>query len=567
MTPAPVHRPVEPAPAWMVAAPPPEKIVPPFEVLTPNVKTLIIQKMSLDAVPLGGGIEDAVKFLTTPGAIGDGWRKAGEWVKKAIQTVRSVPGYNVWKDSDDESIATEIVRREKTRPSVLAKNIRIGNPGAPIRDSDSRIISVMDRGMPQHIQFARAFEGLFRPARYKIYFGGRGGAKSWSVARALVLKTHSKKLRIGCFRELQNSIKDSVHRLIVDQIEALGLTGWFEITQASIVSKATGSEFLFKGLRHNSTEIKSMEGIDIAWIEEAQLVSQDSWELLIPTIRKEGSEIWITFNPIEADDATYDRFVTHTPPNSIIQKVNFDGNPWFPQTLEFERLHMLKVDPIAYAHVWGGECKVIGDAIIFKGKYVVEPFETPTDPSPRFYHGADFGFAVDPFALMRMYVTDNPMEYVDVKGILMPKQTQDLWIDREAYGVGVELDDLADLIDKRIGDSAREWPIYGDNSRPETISFLRRRGFRIESSDKWKGCVEDGIEHLRTFRTIHIHANNCPHQVAEARLYSYKVDKNTKEILPEIVDKHNHCWDADRYALDKLIQSRGIHSVWANLAK
>lgn len=449
----------------------------------------------------------------------------------------------------------------------VSRLIQVPPPPAPIVIASSiNITEAMEKALPRDIAFARAFNGLFQPARYKIYYGGRGGAKSWSVARALVVKAHSKKLRIGCFRELQNSIADSVHRLITDQIEALGLTDWFEVTQKTIVSKVTGSEFLFKGLRHNATEIKSTEGIDIAWVEEAQLVSKDSWELLIPTIRKEGSEIWITFNPIEATDATYDRFVTHTPPDSICVKVNFDANPWFPKTLEAERLYMLRTDPIAYQHIWGGDCRVIGDAVIFRGKYVIEPFETPTDPEPRFYHGADFGFAQDPFALMRMWMTDNPEETMHTAKGPVKIVTQDLWIDREAYGVGVDTIDLHKLIDKEVP-SARQWPIYADNSRPETISHLRRMGYNIAPADKWKGCVEDGIAHLRAFRQIHIHERHCPHQAQEARLYSYKVDKNTGEILPEIVDKHNHCWDADRYALDKFIQARGANAIWAALAR
>ena len=446
------------------------------------------------------------------------------------------------------------------------------------------------------IVFAAKFQGLFRPKRYKVFWGGRGGCKSWSIARYLILMAHTKKLRIGCFRELQTSIKDSVHRLIVDQIELMGLTLWFRITEKSIVSLATGSEFLFKGLRHNASEIKSTEGIDIAWIEEAQIVSNESWEFLIPTIRKEGSEIIVTFNAMEETDATYQRFiprcmtcnqsyesvlraerhaVLHSdhkmylpPPEAEVIKVNWNDNPWFPKVLEDERRYMLKVDPAAYEHVWQGGCRIIGDAVIFKNKYIVEPFEAPTYPMPRFLYGLDFGFADDPMALMRGFTTDNIVK--DRSGVDRVVN-QDLWIDYESYGHGIELDDMPAKIDGDVP-GVRSWPVKADCSRPESIRFLKRRGYMISAAEKWNGSVEDGIAYLKAFRTIHIHPR-CVHQAQEARLYSFKVDKNQLDgngkpvILPIPVDKHNHCWDADRYMLDGYIKRGGGESVWARLGR
>lgn len=443
----------------------------------------------------------------------------------------------------------------------------------------------------QDVVFAPKFKGLFRPHRYKVRWGGRGGAKSWTFARTLIAIAHTKKIRVLCARELQNSIMDSVHRLLQDQIAEMQLTPWFSIMQKSIVSTVTGAEFIFKGLRHNATEIKSTEGIDIVWVEEAQLVSDESWELLIPTVRKVGSEIWVSFNAIEDTDATFRRFipvcktcgkvfdnvaqaeghaealpehvVNTPPPDCDVEKVNWTDNPWFPQVLEDERRYMLRKDPVAYEHVWQGGCRIIGDAVIFKNHYIIEPFDTP--PGTRFFHGLDFGFADDPLAVTRSFVTTQE-EVVNGKKYA----AQDLWIDQEIYQHHLEQDHWARTFDTKMP-SLRQWPIKADSSRPESISFLKRRGFAISAAEKWAGSVEDGIAHLLGYRTIHIHPR-CAHHAMEARLYSWKVDKKQVRedgkpvILPVPVDAWNHCWDADRYGLDGHIH-KGGHDTWAQLGR
>ncbi len=375
------------------------------------------------------------------------------------------------------------------------------------------------------------FADLFIPARYKIYYGGRGGAKSWSFAQALVSIGYTRPIRVLCTREFQNSIQDSVHRLISDQISALKLDPWFKITQTSITS-SVGAQFIFKGLQRSIQEIKSTEGIDICWVEEAQTISEDSWEILIPTIRAESSEIWISFNPFQEEDPTYQRFVLNPPPNSVLQKVGWQDNPHFPNVLDAERRYMLKIDPEAYQHVWEGFCRQVSDAVIFRGRYEVSTFDT--NPDARFYYGMDFGFSQDPQALVRCFIEDNT-----------------LYIDQEAYGLGVELDELGEFIERVPG--ADTWPIKADNSRPETISHACRRGFNMEAAQKWSGCVEDGITVMKGFERIIIH-ERCKHTAEEFRLYSYKVDKQTNDILPKIEDKHNHCIDAIRYALDGVIK-------------
>lgn len=377
------------------------------------------------------------------------------------------------------------------------------------------------------------FQGLLNPARYKIYYGGRGAAKSWSIARVLVKRASKEPLRILCTREFQSSINDSVYRLICDQIHEANLDEFFEITQTSITSTA-GAQFIFKGLRRSINEIKSMEGIDIAWVEEAQTISNNSWQILIPTIRKEGSQIWISFNPEEETDPTYQRFVVNTPPNSIKEKVGWEDNPHLPATLEAERLYMLQVDPEAYEHVWGGACRQISDAVIFRGRFEIDDFPEPPEGT-RLYYGVDWGFSVDPMALVRCFILDDT-----------------LYVDHEAYGVGVELDDLPAKFNEVPG--ADKWPVAADNARPETISHMRRKGYNVTGAPKWKGSVEDGLAVLKGFKTIVIHAR-CKHTAEEFRLYSYKTDPLTNEVLPIIVSKHDHTIDAIRYALSGYIKA------------
>ena len=205
---------------------------------------------------------------------------------------------------------------------------------------------------------------LYSPRRYKILYGGRGGSKSWGVARALLEMGLEKKLRVLCAREYQNSIKDSVHRLLSDQISEMGLSDFYEIQQTSIKGR-NGTEFTFEGLKHNIVKIKSYEGADICWVEEAQTVSKTSWDVLIPTIRKEESEIWATFNPELETDETYQRFVLNPPPGAWVQKINYTDNPWFPAVLEEERQYLKAKDMDAYLNVWEGHCRLTLDGAIY----------------------------------------------------------------------------------------------------------------------------------------------------------------------------------------------------------
>jgi len=372
---------------------------------------------------------------------------------------------------------------------------------------------------------------LTKKARYKVAYGGRGSGKSWSVARSLILLALKEKSRILCTRQLQTSIKDSVHKLLCDSIDALGFGKYFEITRDSIRCY-NGSEFIFKGLQNQTNEIKSIEGINFCWVEEAQSVSNDSWEILIPTIRKEGSEIWVTFNPDREEDATYQRFIKCPPPDSIVELVNYNNNPWFPDVLRREMDYDKEVDYGKYEHIWLGKTVIDTDAQIYHGKFELKEFETPEDVI--FYYGADWGFANDPTAVIRCFIKE-----------------QCLYIDYETGGVGVEFEELPQLFD--VIPEIRKWEIRADNARPETISYMLRQGFKTVACPKWKGSVEDGIEYIRSFRKIYVHTR-CKHTYEEFKFYSYKQDKNTGDILPIVLDKDNHYLDALRYALNPYIQ-------------
>ena len=378
--------------------------------------------------------------------------------------------------------------------------------------------------------------------RYKVAYGGRGSGKSYGFADACLLKALESKIRILCARQLQTSIKDSVHKLLCDRINAHNLNAWFEITQQSIRCK-NGSEFIFKGIQNNVNEIKSMEGVDICWVEEAQSVSAESWDVLIPTIRKENSEIWVTFNPDKEEDATYQRFVINPPDDCITRLINYNDNKYFPEVLRREMEYCRRISQADYEWIWLGKTRVQTDAQIFKGRYVVQEFDEAV-PTTRFFHGADWGFAKDPTTLVRCFIKNDC-----------------LYIDREAYGVGVELDETPQLFDSI--ETARRFPIKADCARPETISFMHRKGFNITAAKKWSGSVEDGLAVLKSFAKIIIHPR-CKHTADEFRLYSYKVDKNNGDILPIIEDKNNHCIDALRYALDGYIKGRGMMKINPN---
>lgn len=377
--------------------------------------------------------------------------------------------------------------------------------------------------------------------RFRVCFGGRGGARSWSFARALIMRAFKKKTRIVCAREFQNSIDESIHQLLCDQIVTMGLGDFFDAKKREIVCKLNGSAFVFAGLKTNITKMKSFEGADICYIEEAENISKRSLEVLIPTIRKNNSEIWAAFNPNLATDEFYKYFITNTPNDALLVKTTWKDNPWFPEPLKKAREHLQRVDLDAYMHVWEGECRKNSAAQILRNKYIVQSF-TPLKDWNGPYLGADWGFSQDPTTLVKCWIHERK-----------------LYVEYEAYGIGVDTDKLPKMFDDGVP-GARLHVIRGDNARPETISQLKRLGFPLMVSvDKWPGSVEDGVAHLRSYEEIVIHSR-CEHTIFEAMYYSFKVDKLSGDVLTDIEDKHNHCMDAIRYALSPMIKQGGAAS-------
>ena len=369
--------------------------------------------------------------------------------------------------------------------------------------------------------------------RYQVYYGGRGGRKSWEAAQAVLVRGFLDKKLILCTREFQASMTDSVHRLLSDQIQALGLGWFYQIQKTTIIGK-NGTQFVFKGLNSVTIDsLKSLEGADICWVEEAHSVSDESWRTLIPTIRKEGSQIFITFNPDLIDDPVYRRFVLNPPPGAWVKKVFYTENGDCPQTLIDEAEYLKKVDYEAYENIWLGEVRMHSNAQVFKGKYRVQSFIVDESfDAPLF--GADWGFSSDPTAIVKCYIKGNT-----------------LYVAEEAFMVGCEIDHIPALFDSVTG--SRDYKIRADSARPEIVSYIKRQNFNIVSVEKWSGCVQDRVDFMRMFEAIIIDPK-CKHVIEEFRLYSFKTDKRTGDVLPDIIDKHNHGIDAIGYALTPIIR-------------
>ena len=380
---------------------------------------------------------------------------------------------------------------------------------------------------------ARAFKPLLAPARYLGARGGRGSAKSWFFASRVVEELVARKCDIVCIREIQDSLDESVKKLIEETIARYSLGQYFDI-QRSVIYGPHGGKCIFRGMQEfNAGNIKSLEGYDVAWVEEASALSRRSLDLLRPTIRKEGSQIWFSWNPENEDDPVEEFFrAENRPGNAIVIDVNYWDNPWFPAVLREEMELDRKRDPDKYQHVWCGGYRLMSDALVLKN-WVVEEFESPRNVTYRL--GADWGYAVDPTVFLRCWI--------DGKRIC---------IDYEAGMVGCEIENLPELA--RQIPEAEKWWMTADSSRPETIAYMRSHGFpRINGAQKGKESVEEGIEWLKNFDLV-IH-KRCTGLIRECKRYSWKVDKATEKVLPVLVDKDNHFIDALRYAVEGVRRS------------
>lgn len=377
------------------------------------------------------------------------------------------------------------------------------------------------------------FRPLLRPSRYKGIYGGRGGAKSHFFADQLIEDCVAEPgMRAVCIREYQVSLEQSVKRLLEDKIKTHGLSNEFRVMDSCIKTPGDGI-IIFQGMQaHNSESIKSLEGYRRAWVEEAQNLSQRSLDLLRPTIREAGSELWFSWNPSSKKDPV-DALLRSDPPppDAIVVKSNYYNNDYFPDVLRKEMEWDRTRDPDKYQHVWLGGYEERSEARVFKN-WKVQEFET--QPEVLFLFGADWGFSVDPSVLIRCYVVGRT-----------------LFIDREAYGIGIEIDHLPAFFDRVPG--SRDSRITADSARPETISYLQRHGFpRLEPAVKGKDSVKEGVIFLQNFDIV-VHPR-CIHTIDELSSYSYKVDKKTSEIIqpPVLEDKKNHVIDSIRYAAERL---------------
>ena len=392
-----------------------------------------------------------------------------------------------------------------------------------------------------NLKVANIYKPLWKNAKRRNYiYGGRGSGKSHDVAEYCLFRAYQSKIKVLCTRELQNSIADSVYSLLKNKIVDMHLDFFFTVYKDRIVGN-NGSEFIFKGIHNNVSEIKSMENISIAWLEESQSLSRESIDVIVPTIRAPGSILIFTFNPYKDNDPIYMEMKNATEDDLVI-KANYSDNPWFPEELRLEMERDKKNDYQKYLWVWEGECLGLSDAQIFRGKYVVENFETPKNAD--FHFGADWGFANDPTTLVRSFIVGN-----------------DLYIDMCAGKVGCDLEDTPSLFNEVQGSSI--YPIYADSARPETISFMRSKHYNVIAAEKWNGSVEDGIQYLRSFSCIHIH-ERCKAVAEEFDLYQYKVDRQTGEVLRIPVDKFNHYIDAIRYSLTVPMRSANNGKVYDN---
>lgn len=386
------------------------------------------------------------------------------------------------------------------------------------------------------IEIPKKLIPVFSPPRGSVRFrwayGGRGSAKTrtfalMSAIRAYELEMAGESGVILCAREFQNSLDESSMEEVKQAIRSVDwLNDFFDVGERYIRTNTGRVKYVFAGLRHNLDSIKSKAKILLCWIDEAEPVSEKAYQKLLPTIREEGSECWVTWNPERLGSPTDNRFIHNPPDSGVGTQINWHDNPFLPNALEDQRKRDHEtLDINLYAWIWEGAYLEQTDAQILAHKVRVESFE-PDKKWDGPYHGLDYGFAQDPTACIRCWIFEDT-----------------LYIEYEAGGVGLELDETAELLKDQIP-NIEQYVIRADNARPESTSYLKRHGLpRITSVDKWGGSVQDGIEHLKTYREIVIHPR-CQETIRESRLYSYKVDRQTGDIMPKIVDEYNHYFDA-----------------------
>ena len=402
---------------------------------------------------------------------------------------------------------------------------------------------------------------------FKVFRGGRGGMKSWQIARSLLVKAAKNKEKILCGREYQNSMEDSVMALMQNQAQLIGLGDRFTHTLTDTECD-NGSSFSYKGLKNNINNLKSFEGAKRFWIEEGQTISQNSLDIVLPSIRQPEVEILIGYNP-DADDDPIHKFVNGLPPElSVIHHVNWDDNPWFPDSLRIQKDLRLRriaeatndeerdLEQEAYDRIWLGKTRGTSHSRIFAGKCMTQDFKVERRINEKGetqyfindkiaygpYFGVDWGFSGSPTAACRSWISD-----------------ECVWIDHELYEYRLDIDKTPEKL--RSIPLLADHTVRADCARPESISYCTKErdgkpGMNIVAADKWPESVEEGIRVLRGFRKIIFHSR-CTNFSEEARLYSFKVDAKTGDVLRDIVKKFDNLWDSLRYALAPYIKRSG----------
>lgn len=387
-------------------------------------------------------------------------------------------------------------------------------------------------------QFPECLQFLFEPYRFKVAYGGRGSGKSWSFARALLIRGAQSQERILCTREVQKSIKDSVHRLLSDQIAELGLSNFYQVLDTEIRGK-NGTLFAFTGLSTQTADtIKSFEGCTIAWCEEAQSISKKSWDTLIPTIRKDGSEIWVSFNPELDTDETYKRFVLNPPPNACVKMVNYSENPWFPEVLEQERLHCQATNREDYAQIWEGKCRVALAGAIYASEVMAATLDericnVPYDPRLKVHTIWDLGWN-DSMTIIFTQKVRSEVRIIDY--IEDSHKTLDWYaaeIAKKNYNWGTDwLPHDGDHEDYKTGKSAK--------------TILQGFGRKVKITPQIG--IEPGIKAARMlFSQLYIDKTKAARLVECLKRYRRSINKATNEPGAPMHDEYSHGADAYRY--------------------
>lgn len=366
-----------------------------------------------------------------------------------------------------------------------------------------------------------------------VWHGGRGSAKTNALIKIAILESFIDDGVILCCREIQKSIADSLYSAIVNFISDNKLDHLFKITLGEIVNLQTGSRFIFAGLKSNITSIKSIDKLRVILTDEAENISQQSWDYLRPTPRYGNTRTYVVFNPRFEQDPTWQEFVIKADDNTLLTEINWRDNPWFPESLERQRQRSLLGDAGRYAWIWEGKFLQISDSSILAKKLKVQHFDITADMGTP-YIGIDWGFSVDPTAAIEAYTKDDC-----------------LYIRNACAKVGLELDDTANYLKNHIP-NIEKYTSRADNARPETISKVKKEIPLIKACTKWKGSVEDGVAFLQSFKAIYVHpdAECC---FSELSAYNYKRDANG-DPTAIIEDSNNHYADALRYAIEPLLR-------------